>query len=414
MLTEEQRIKKAHIALMKSPHTAWWGGVMLMGESEVTDDAITACTDGINKRYGRAFLQAICKEDAEVAGLVLHENLHIGLRQMILNRDLFLENKKLANVAADMVVNDIIVEIGKKDERLVKLPEGGCYDPRFHNMNMREVYRILKEECKNPKKPEGDNPRKGRGSGGGEKQDSDGDGDGNNGQYDEYEFDDHDIGEMDADKAKEINDRIDKAIREGAILAGRLGIDLPRAVTELLDGQIDWKKEFSEFVSAFAKGKDEFTWRKFNRRLLPSDLYLPSVENETIGEVIIGIDTSGSIDQKQINEFAGEIVLVAEAVCPEKIRVLWWDTKVHGEQVFEPDQYDDIGSLLKPLGGGGTRVSSVAEHINKKKLKAECVVIFTDGYVEHDVKWDITMPTLWLVTLNKTWTPPAGKKVMVV
>jgi len=64
-----------------------------------------------------------------------------------------------------MVVNDIIVEIGKKDEKLVKLPEGGCYDPRFHNMNMREAYRILKDECKNPKKPEGDNPRKGRGSG---------------------------------------------------------------------------------------------------------------------------------------------------------------------------------------------------------------------------------------------------------
>jgi len=124
---------------------------------------------------------------------------------------------------------------------------------------------------------------------------------------------------MDADKAKEINDRIDKAIREGAILAGRLGIDLPRAShRSCLRDRIDWKKEFAESVSAFAKGKDEFTWRKFNRRLLPSDLYLPSVENETIGEVIIGIDTSGSIDQKQINEFAGEIVLVAEAVCPEE------------------------------------------------------------------------------------------------
>lgn len=403
MLTQEQRVKKAHIALMKSKHTVWWGGVMMMGTSEVSDkEGLTAYTDGVNKVYGRAFLTGVCKEDAEVAGLVLHENLHIGLRQMILNRDLFLENKKLANVAADMVVNDIIVEISKQDPQLVKLPVGGCYEERFHNMNMREVYRLLKEECKGGKGGGGYNPKK-KGSGGGEQQDNN----------DDYEFDEHDFEKMDADQAKEMNERIDRAIREGAILAGRLGIDLPRAITEMLDGQVDWKKEFAEFVSSFARGKDEYTWRKFNKRLLPSDLYIPSVETETIGEVIYAIDTSGSISQQQINEFAAEIVKGAEAVCPEKIRVLWWDTKVHGEQVFEPEQYQEIGSLLKPMGGGGTRVSCVSEHINKKNLKAECVVIFTDGYLEHDVKWDISMPTLWLVTCNQHWTPPVGKKVMV-
>ena len=403
MLTQEQRVKKAHIALMKSKHTVWWGGVMMMGTSEVSDkEGLTAYTDGVNKVYGRAFLTGVCKDDAEVAGLVLHENLHIGLRQMILNRDLFLENKKLANVAADMVVNDIIVEIGKQDPQLVKLPVGGCYEERFHNMNMREVYRILKEECKGGKGGSGDNPKK-KGSGDGEEQD----------KFDEYEFDEHDFEKMDADQAKEMNERIDRAIREGAILAGRLGIDLPRAITEMLEGQVDWKKEFAEFVSSFARGKDEYTWRKFNKRLLPSDLYIPSVETETIGEVIYGIDTSGSISQQQINEFAAEIVKGAEAVCPEKIRVLWWDTKVHGEQVFEPAQYQEIGSLLKPMGGGGTRVSCVSEHITKKNLKAECVVVFTDGYLENDVKWDISMPTLWLVTCNQHWTPPVGKKVMV-
>ena len=404
MLTQEQRIKKAHIALMKSPHTVWWGGVMMMGTTEVSDkEGLTAYTDGVNKVYGRAFLTGVCQKDSEVAGLVLHENLHIGLRQMIHNRDLWVENAKLANVAADMVVNSLIVEIERKDPNLVSLPAGGCYEERFHDMNMREVYRILKDECKGGG---GYKPKK-KGSGDGEKP-TNGDGDG-----DEYSFDEHDFENMDAEQAKEMNERIDRAIREGAILAGRLGIDLPRAITEMLDGEVDWKKEFADYTSSFARGKDEYTWRKFNRRLLPSDLFIPSVENETIGEVIYGIDTSGSIGQDQINEFAAEIVKGAEMVCPEKIRVLWWDTKVHGEQVFEPAQYQEIGSLLKPLGGGGTKVSCVSEHINKKNLKAECVVIFTDGYLEHDVKWDISMPTLWLVTCNKDWTPPTGKKVMV-
>jgi hypothetical protein len=45
---------------------------MMMGSTEVVDEAITAYTDGINKKYGRAFLTAICPTQAEVNGLILH------------------------------------------------------------------------------------------------------------------------------------------------------------------------------------------------------------------------------------------------------------------------------------------------------------------------------------------------------
>jgi predicted metal-dependent peptidase len=180
----------------------------------------------------------------------------------------------------------------------------------------------------------------------------------------------------------------------------------------MLEPQVDWCREFADFVSAACKGKDEYTWRKFNRRMLPNDLFLPTVEDETIGEIVVPIDTSGSIGQKELNEFASELVSIAELVQPEAIRIIWWDTKVHGEQLFT-ENYDQIGSMLKPQGGGGTRVSCVSEYINKKKIKAECVVVFTDGYLENDVVWNIDSPTLWLVTENKHWTPPTGKMVFV-
>lgn len=398
-ITQEVRIKRGHIAMMKHPETALYSGVMMMGETSVDDKPITAYTDGVNKRYGRAFLTAVCKEDAEVNGIILHENLHIVLRHTIYGKDMFMENKDRANRAADYVVNGIIMAI--KDKKLVKLPDGGLYDPRFDNMNMRQVYNILKDEeggggsGKGKPDPNGD-PSNGNGSGRGE-----------------YQFDEHDFSaDMTDEELKEMDGKIDRAIREGAILAGRLGVDLPRAITEMLEPQVDWRREFADFVSSTCKGKDEYTWRRFNRRMLPNDMYLPTVENETIGEIVVGMDTSGSIDQDQLNEFASELVSIAEAVRPEAIRILWWDTKVHGEQLFT-DNYEQIGSLLKPLGGGGTRVSSVSEYINKKKIKAECVVVFTDGYLENDVKWDINSPTLWLVTQNKGWIPPAGKVVFV-
>jgi len=341
----------------------------------------------------------MCKEDAEVNGIILHENLHIVLRHTIYGKDMFMENKDRANRAADYVVNGIIMAI--KDKKLVKLPDGGLYDPRFDNMNMRQVYNILKDE-------------EGGGGGGKGKPDPNGDpSNGNGSGRGEYQFDEHDFSaDMTDEELKEMDGKIDRAIREGAILAGRLGVDLPRAITEMLEPQVDWRREMQDFVSSTCKGKDEYTWRKFNRRMLPNDIFLPTVENETIGEIVVPIDTSGSIGQDQLNEFASELVSIAEAVRPEAIRILWWDTKVHGEQLFT-DNYEQIGSLLKPLGGGGTRVSSVSEYINKKKIKAECVVVFTDGYLENDVKWDINSPTLWLVTQNKGWIPPAGKVVFV-
>ena len=398
MITEEQRIKKGHIALMKHPETALWGGVMMMGSTEVVDEAITAYTDGINKKYGRAFLTAICPTQAEVNGLILHENLHIGLRHHLHGADMFREDGDKANKAADYVVNDMITEISKKYPELVQLPRGGLYDPQYHNMSMREVYKLLKS-------------KKGGGGGGG-KPDKEGEkGSGSGGG--EYEFDKHDFGKpMTQEEAKEMDGKIDRAIREGALLAGRLGIDLPRSISDMLNPVIDWKKELAEFVTSSCKGKDEYTWRKFNRRLISNDIYLPTVENETIGEVVVAIDTSGSIGQQQLNEFASELVSICEAVSPDAVRVLWWDTKVHGEQLFT-DNYDQIGSMLKPLGGGGTRVSSVAEYINKKKINAECVLVFTDGYLESDVVWNISAPTLWMVTENRNWTPPTGKKVFM-
>ena len=398
MITEEQRIKKGHIALMKHPETALWGGVMMMGSTEVVDEAITAYTDGINKKYGRAFLTAICSTQAEVNGLILHENLHIGLRHHLHGADMFKEDGDKANKADDYVVNDMITEISKKYPELVQLPRGGLYDPQYHNMSMREIYKLLKS-------------KKGGGGGGGtpDKEGEKGSGSGGG----EYEFDKHDFGKpMTQEEAKEMDGKIDRAIREGALLAGRLGIDLPRSISDMLNPVIDWKKELADFVTSSCKGKDEYTWRKFNRRLISNDIYLPTVENETIGEVVVAIDTSGSIGQEQLNAFASELVSICDAVSPDAVRILWWDTKVHGEQLFT-DNYDQIGSMLKPLGGGGTRVSSVAEYINKKKINAECVLVFTDGFLESDVVWNISAPTLWMVTENRNWTPPTGKKVFM-
>ena len=424
MSKQETRIKRGHIALMKHPQTALYSGVMLMGTSAVEEGVPTAYTDGVNKKYGRKFLESIISEP-KVRGLILHENLHVALKQVVFGRAMFMENRKLANLAADFVVNDIIVNIdgtvAGTSERLVELPDGAVYDAMFHDWSMREVYNYLKKHCQGG----GGQGGKGQGnpppSGGTQSNDDDGnditsDGDTitiNGKTYDISQSDEHDfVGrEVSAEEAKEILDDIDKALREGGMLAGRMGAKIPRVISDLLEPKIDWRDALREFVSASTKGNDEFTWRRMNKRQMANDIYLPSVINESIGEIIVAIDTSGSIGGAEITEFATELVSICEVCQPEAVRVLWWDTEVHGEQVFK-DNYNDIAKLLKPLGGGGTHVSCVSDYVVKNKLKAECVLVFTDGYVENDINWKITDPTLWMVTQRRDFEPPMGKKVM--
>ena len=428
---QEVRLKKAHIALMKHPETALYSGVMLMGKSEVSDDMFTAYTDGVNKRYSKPFLETIDCEP-KLRGLVLHENLHVALKQIPRGQDMFKEDSKIANMAADFVVNDIIANIkgtiSGGNEAIVQLPEGALYDPFFHNWNMREVYNYIRKE----------NPNRGKGKGGssGSPSDDDEQGDGQNsppsqgGKQNsdnkikangkEYDmggdgFDEHDwenFQEMTPEELKELSDGIDKALREGGMLAGRMGAKMPRAIGELLEPKIDWRDALRDFVSSAMKGKDEFTWRKMNKRQMANDIYMPSMENETIGEVIVAIDTSGSIGGAELTEFASELASICDLVQPDAVRVLWWDTMVHGEQVFKPESFNNIASLLKPLGGGGTHVGSVATYINEKKLNAECVIVFTDGYVESPIEWNIVPPTLWMITQHRGLEVPCGKKVI--
>lgn len=425
--TEETRIKKAHIILMQHPNTSLYSGVIASGKNEVIDaekegGKFTAYTDGINKVYCREYI-AEYDNDAKLRGLVLHENLHVALKQIPRHRDLE-HDHKLLNYAMDFVVNDIIKHTdgvtGHIKEPLVLLPDGALYHPMFHDWNVRKVYNYLKqrkdEVDKANEKGEYLKPCKEQinGSSGGEDEDET--------DIDEAlrnmdkGTDEHKFGgvaDMDAEQIKKLEGEIDKALRQGGMLAGRMGATVPRVIGELLEPKVDWREVLRDFVQSAMRGKDEYTWRKMSKPYLANDMYIPSMHTETMGELVVAIDTSGSINNEQIAEFASELASICDTCSPEKVRVLWWDTKVHGEQVFQGN-YQDIGKMLKPLGGGGTHVGCVSDYMIKNSVNAEVLVIFTDGYVESDIKWEVTAPTMWFVTQNGSFNPPNDGRMVKV
>jgi predicted metal-dependent peptidase len=103
---------------------------------------------------------------------------------------------------------------------------------------------------------------------------------------------------------------------------------------------------------------------------------------------------------------------MVEQVDPENIRILWWDTGVAKEQVIGRDKSSKIAHLVEAAGGGGTHMGCVSEYIVAKGYKPECVVVFTDGYVEDKVQWKVNVPTLVVVDGNRRFVAPAGVRVV--
>ena len=50
---------------------------------------------------------------------------------------------------------------------------------------------------------------------------------------------------------------------------------------------------------------------------------LPSVERSGVGEIVVVVDTSGSIGSKELEQFAGEINAIVSEAQPELIRVIY-------------------------------------------------------------------------------------------
>jgi len=393
-LTAEQRLSKNITAIMGHERYIALAGVLMIGNKGIKDDCPTAYTNGRDEYYGRAFVDDLT--DPEFRGLILHENYHKLLRHLVTWAWMFKENPKLANMACDYVIN-LIIYLENRDGFAV-LPKGALLDERFANMSAAQVYKILKQEQE-------DNP-----------DDSDqGEGEGNGAGLDEHDWEG--AQEMDADEQRELAQEIDQAIRQGALTAGKVGSGGNRAIDQLLQPEVNWREVLREFITETCRGNDDSTWRQPSRRHMAMGILRPSGITERVGELVIGIDTSGSIGQQELTKCLSEIKGVCDTVKPESVRILYWDTKVCSEEVYG-DVAGACGSLeqltqtTKPKGGGGTNVQCVPDHIQANNINAQAVIVLTDGYLGGD--WGAwTMPLLWGILDNKHAQPTIGKTLHI-
>jgi predicted metal-dependent peptidase len=379
-----KRIERAHVELMAHKATMEYAGIIMVGKYKVVDNIPTACTNGIDCLYGKEFTEKL--PEAELRGVILHENLHKTFQHTFLWRHLYEENARCANMACDYVINLLIHDIEKSSNGFVVLPKVGLLDERFRDMDSQEVFRILMDEGQ-------------------------GEGNGDGGEGAGFDSHDWDTSGMTQEEVEQHVKEVNQAIRQGQLLAGKMGGKQSRELGDLIEPKVDWREQLRDFVNSLADGKDVSTWQRVNRRWLQHDMYMPSTLSESMGRMVIAIDTSGSIGGEDLNKFLSEVQSICMNVQPELVDLLYWDTEVAGHEVYGRDTQDKLVKSTKPAGGGGTDPSCIPEYIEAKGLKPDCVVVLTDGYVGSWGTWK--HPVLWAVCGGYKPTPSVGVAIYV-
>ena len=185
---------------------------------------------------------------------------------------------------------------------------------------------------------------------------------------------------------------------------GKLNGTLARLVEYTLKPKVVWQDVLRRFVSA--RAKVDLTYARPKRRFLAADLFLPSLGGESMGDILIAVDCSGSISEKDLNEFATEIKAIKDDVRPAHIHVLYFDSRVSHYDKFAQDE--DLH--VEAHGGGGTAFSPIFAYAEAMEITPECCVVLTDLCCS-DFGPPPSYPTLWVS--NYSSDAPWGEVVMM-
>jgi len=377
-LTAEQRLSKALVSIMSQPKYTALAGVLMIGEKTI-NDMPTACTNGRDEMYGREFVDDLT--DAELRWVVLHENYHKLYQHLTTWKHLWKIDPNTANQAMDYVINIKIMD--DNTDGFAVIPKGGLIDAQYRDMDTAQVFDLIRQS-----------------------NDDNDDGGG--------------MGEHDWEGAQDLSDEekgalardIDEAIRQGALAAGKMGGTDSRELEELLKPQVDWREVLREFISTTCAGNDYSTWARPNRRLMSQGVYMPSGISQSVGELVVAIDTSGSIDKRTLTTFLSEVKSICDTVHPEQVRLLYWGHEVVGDESYKTDELYGLITSTKPMGGGGTDVNCVTQYMTAEGINPQACIVLTDGYLCGN--WgEWSCPVLWTVIDNKSAVPTAGTAIHI-
>jgi predicted metal-dependent peptidase len=379
-----KNIQKAKISLLLKE--AFFGNLLMHLEIIPDKKILTFSTGGKDIKYSPAFAKTLTRD--EISSVLAHEIMHCVFKHHLRRNG---RDSKLWNEAGDYVINPILVNSG------FRLPGSPLLDRRFIDMTTEQVYNILFAE--NPPKPKG-KPKDTEDQNSQDQNSQDQNNDVSCGEVkDSPGANSPDVIEQ---ESKVWDQRVVQAAMN-AKLAGKMPAGLGRLISDLLTPKVSWKEILWQFVQEAAQ--DDYSFLKPNRKYISGGVFLPSLYNETSLDIVVAVDTSGSISESDLNQAASEITEIQNST-EATVHVLYVDTCVKGAQEFLPGDE----TKLEARGGGGTDFGPAFDWIEEKQLDIACLIYLTDGYCSSFPEVEPEYPVLW-ITNRKRWSVPFGEIV---
>lgn len=197
------------------------------------------------------------------------------------------------------------------------------------------------------------------------------------------------------------------AVQQAAMLGagqGSMPAALRRAIDELVKTRVDWRTVMRRFAQEVVR--TDYTWTRPNARFLGGGMYMPSLRTEGTGAVAVMVDTSGSIDQVLLSQFAAETRAMVEEIRPRRTYVIYCDTAVHRVEEFGPDE----PVTMNAVGGGGTDFRPAFKKLDELEEQPIAAIYMTDLDGDFPER-DPGIPTLWITPHRRTKRVPFGEVV---
>jgi len=392
--TAEERLMKAKITITYSNPFFAYLSLYLTIEEDKRGVVPKNCGMGVSPTghlyYKKEFVDEIT--DAQLIACLCHELLHLALLHLVRGGR---RSQLKFNVAADLTVNTILIKNRYELLRGILKPNAknqfvilGKIINNIDEKSAEEIYDELPEipeEKRNvyigfDNHNTNSNPKDGKGE----------------------PLTEAELQELETEWFNKVETAMVLAQQRGNLPAG-----LERYVDGLKKAEINWKVVLRRFIQQTIP--TDYSWNRPSKKSVACGCYLPSTTKEKVN-IVVGIDTSGSIGDEELTKFLSEIIGIAKSFKEViDMKIMFHDVKVHAEYLIRNGSIPQI-MAMKPKGGGGTSHRELLDKIKKEIRDCKCLVSFTDGYSDLE---DINLksyPFSKLFIINKKGNIPKVKE----
>lgn len=356
----------------------------------------TTATDARGFYYNPEYIAALSIEQTQF--MLAHEALHCALSHFA-RRQHRVRHKW--DLACDYAINPLLIDDG------LKPPPNALHMPAYKGMTAEEIYPLIDDnddsETLDKHAYDQDNESRGSGSNMTEKdldqrdrsQSQPEPGEKGGGQSAAPEQGDG------ADRPQPLTPDEQETLAvqwqqrmagaaQQAMQAGKLGGELARMIDHLLQPQLPWRMLLARYMSAIAR--DDYSYMRPTRR--EGDFILPTLRSHQL-DLVVAIDTSGSIKDQEMEEFINEIDALKGQV-RARVTLLPCDARLCEGAPFVFEPWEEFRHPQEIKGGGGTSFQPVFEWVDRQGLRPDLLVYFTDAQGDFPAS-EPAYPVVWLV-----------------